>query len=169
MELRQPKKGHKYLTTGKESILHGRYIFETEEGSISIGNRVYIGGSTLISRSNITIEDDVTISWGCTIYDHNSHPVSWKDRSQDTIREYRLRKGIDPSENQKDWSKVISKPIHICEKAWIGMNVIVLKGVTIGEGAVVGAGSVVTRDVPPYTVVGGNPATVLKKLDETGK
>lgn len=64
----------------------------------------------------------------------------------------------------KDWSVVKTAPIHINEKVWIGMNAIILKGVTIGEGAIVGAGSVVTKDVPPWTVVAGNPARVVKKL-----
>lgn len=68
----------------------------------------------------------------------------------------------DPIVN-KDWDNVITKEITICKKAWIGMNVIILKGVTIGEGAVVAAGSVVTKDVPPYRVVGGNPAQIIKQ------
>ncbi|MGC8751800.1 DapH/DapD/GlmU-related protein, partial [Hydrotalea sp.] len=62
----------------------------------------------------------------------------------------------------KNWEKVKSSPIKIADKAWIGFNVIILKGVTIGEGAIVGAGSVVTKDVPPYAVVAGNPAKIIK-------
>ena len=64
----------------------------------------------------------------------------------------------------KDWGFVNTKPIKVCNDAWIGMNVIILKGVTIGEGAIVGAGSVVTKDVPAWTVVAGNPARVVKSL-----
>lgn len=64
----------------------------------------------------------------------------------------------------KNWDVVKSKPIKICDDAWIGMNCIILKGVTIGEGAIVGAGSVVTKDVPAWTVVAGNPAKVVKTL-----
>ena len=52
--------------------------------------------------------------------------------------------------------------ITIKDKAWIGFDCIVLKGVTIGEGAVVAAGSVVTKDVPDYAVVAGNPAVIVK-------
>ena len=63
------------------------------------------------------------------------------------------------------WSDVANQPIKICKNAWIGTRSIILKGVTIGEGAIVAAGSVVTKDVPPYTLVAGNPAIVKKKLN----
>ena len=55
-------------------------------------------------------------------------------------------------------------PVHIGHDAWIGCLVVILKGVTIGEGAVVGAGSVVSNDVPPFTIVAGNPARVVREL-----
>ena len=58
------------------------------------------------------------------------------------------------------------KPVHICRGAWIGVRATIFAGVTIGEYSVVGAGSVVTKDVPPYTVVAGNPAKTIKKVDE---
>jgi acetyltransferase-like isoleucine patch superfamily enzyme len=63
-----------------------------------------------------------------------------------------------------DWSHTEMAPIRICEGAWIGARSIILKGVTIGAGAVVGMGSVVTRDVPARTVVGGNPARVIREI-----
>ncbi|WP_396127469.1 acyltransferase [Aurantibacillus circumpalustris] len=104
-------------------------------------------------------------SWGCTIIDTDAHSLNWDDRKKD-VKDW--KKGIE--ENQtgkyKDWSKVISKKIVVEDKAWIGFNVIILKGVTIGEGAVVAAGSVVTKNVMPYTLVGGNPAVEIKKLIE---
>lgn len=163
VDLRHPQKGKKYLKIGEQCVIGGAFIFETVGGYVQIGNRVHIGASTFISKSRITIEDDVTIAWGCTIYDHNSHSIYWNERKSDTIREYRdLLEYGDPIVN-KDWDNVITKEITICKKAWIGMNVIILKGVTIGEGAVVAAGSVVTKDVPPYRVVGGNPAQIIKQ------
>jgi galactoside O-acetyltransferase len=64
----------------------------------------------------------------------------------------------------KDWSKVATAPIRICDSAWLGFDVVVLKGVTIGEGAIVGARSVVTKDVPPWTIAAGNPARVVKEI-----
>ena len=58
---------------------------------------------------------------------------------------------------------LVTRPVRICDNAWIAAKAIVLPGVTIGEGAVVAAGAVVTRDVEPWMVVGGNPARVIKK------
>ena len=66
----------------------------------------------------------------------------------------------------KNWATVNSKPIKICNDVWIGMNAIILKGVTVGEGAIVAAGAVVTKDVAPYTVVAGNPAVMVKVIQD---
>lgn len=164
VELRSPEQGHIYLTVGDHCIVDGSFIFEKSSGGIRLGDRVHIGSSTFISVNEIIIEDDVTIAWDCLFYDHNSHSVFWEERKEDTEQEYTdIRAGLSPIAN-KNWGVVKSAPIRICKKAWIGTGAKVLKGVTIGEGAVVGAGSVVTKDVPAWTVVGGNPATVLKKL-----
>ncbi len=166
VDLRSPEASKIYLSTGKHCVLAGTYIFETGLGHIRIGDRVHIGGSTFISINSIEIGNDVTIAWDCLFYDHNSHSTDWEERKRDTEQEYQdLMSGTDPIKN-KDWSVVKSAPIKICDKAWIGTGCKILKGVTIGEGAVVGAGSVVTKDVPPWTVVGGNPADVLKVLQE---
>ena len=166
VDLRAPKEGSIYLETGKHCVLDGSYIFEKETGMITIGDRVHIGGSELISVNEIKIDDDVTIAWGCLIYDHNSHSVNWEERRNDTEQEYKdIMNGLSPIHN-KNWNVVKSAPIHICSKAWIGARAIILKGVTIGEGAVVAAGSVVTKDVEPWTIVGGNPAQLIKRLQE---
>lgn len=165
VDLRQPKKGKKYLRIGSQGVIGGNFIFETEEGYVQIGDRVHIGGSTFISRSKIVVEDDVTIAWGCTIYDHNSHSIYWDERKKDTIQEYKDYKMCGNPIANKDWSNVVTKEIVIKKRAWIGLGVTILKGVTIGEGAVVGAGSVVTKDVPPYVVVGGNPAKIVRRIE----
>lgn len=166
VDLRKPKQGKTYLSVGSHCVLDGNYIFETELGHITIGDRVHIGGSQFISRSAIIIEDDVTIAWDCLFYDHDSHSVYWEERMHDTEQEYLdIQSGLGPIVN-KNWGIVKSAPIHICPKAWIGTGCKILKGVTIGEGAVVGAGSVVTKNVDPWTVVGGNPARVIKILQD---
>lgn len=166
VDLRNPQAGKKYLSVGHHCVLEGNYIFETQLGSISIGDRVHIGGSTFISRISIVIEDDVTIAWDCLFYDHNSHSTKWSERKNDTEQEYKdIQAGLNSIAN-KNWDVVKSAPIHICSKAWIGVGCKILKGVTIGEGAIVAAGSVVTKDVEPWTVVGGNPAKIIKSVSE---
>ena len=154
----------KYLSIGSDSIVAGNFIFESEQGKITIGNHSYIGGGAYISRSSITIGNNVTIAWGGTVYDHDSHSLDFMDRRKDIDNELNdIRNGRNFIQN-KDWRNVNSRPIVIKDDVWIGMNVIILKGVTIGEGAIVGAGSVVTKDVPAWTVVAGNPAKVVKHL-----
>ena len=153
-----------YLSIGNDCIVSGNFIFESRNGIVKIGNHSFIGGSTFISRSGIEIGDNVTIAWGGTFYDHDSHSLDYMKRRKDIDDELNdIRNGRNFILN-KDWSVVNSKPIKICDDAWIGMNVIILKGVTVGEGAIVGAGSVVTKDVPAWTVVVGNPARVVKHL-----
>lgn len=166
VDIRQPQSGRQYMSIGSHCVLDGNYIFETNQGFISIGNRVHIGGSTFISRNSIVIEDDVTIAWDCLFYDHNSHSTKWSERQHDTEQEYNdIKAGLNPIAN-KNWDIVKTAPIHICSKAWIGTGCKILKGVTIGEGAIVAAGSVVTKDVPAWCVVAGNPAQIVKKVVE---
>lgn len=154
----------KCLTIGKNCIVSGNFIFESSEGKVTIGSHTYIGGGSFICRTSIEIGDNVTIAWGGTIYDHDSHSLDYLERRKDIDDELNdIRNGRNFIQN-KDWSVVNSKPIKICDDVWIGMNVIILKGVTVGEGAIVGAGSVVTKDVPAWTVVAGNPARVVKVL-----
>lgn len=164
LRLDYPVEGKTFLTVGEDCIVSGNFIFESTEGKITIGNHSYIGGGNFISRSAITIGDNVTIAWGGTVYDHNSHSLDYLERRKDIDTElHNLRQGKQLCDD-KDWSVVTAKPIVIKDDVWIGMNVTILKGVTIGRGAVVGACSVVTKDVPDWTVVAGNPAKVVKRL-----
>lgn len=156
----------KRLIIGRDCIIGGQFIFESSKGKISIGDHTFIGNSTFISRSSIIIGNNVTIAWGSTIYDHDSHSLVYMERRKDIDDELADLKGNLNMIAHKNWEVVNSKPIKICDDAWIGMNCIILKGVTIGEGAIVGAGSVVTKDVPAWTVVAGNPAKVVKTLSK---
>lgn len=138
------------------SQVEGSISFDKENATVSIGKRAFVNAS-LIAAQKIEIGDDVLISWGVTIVDHNSHSISFSDRAED-VRNWRSGK--------KDWTHVKIAPIKISNKVWIGFNSIILKGVTIGEGSVVGAGSVVTKDVPAWTIVGGNPAHIIREIPE---
>lgn len=164
LRMDNPMPGRKYLKIGKDNIIGGRFIFESDEGYVSVGEHSYIGDSSFICRSGIEIGNNVTIAWGGYIYDHDSHSLNYQERRNDIEDElYDIRTGNNFILHKK-WRTVNSKPIKICDDAWIGMNVIILKGVTVGEGAIVGAGSVVTKDVPAWTVVAGNPAQIVKRL-----
>ena len=143
------------LTIGAQSTVHAKLVGERSGSAISIGDRCFIGRSTIISASAVTIGDDVLISWGCFIVDHDSHSLDWERRKRDVLA-WRM--------GNKDWTDVPVRSVVIGDKAWIGFNSIVLKGVSIGERAIVAAGSVVTRDVPAATVVAGNPARVIREI-----
>ena len=115
-----------------------------------------VDGRRIVCAERVEIGDDVLISWGCTIVDHNSHALAWEDIRND-VRQY--------YGGTKNWEKVDIVPVIIGNKSWIGFNSIILKGVTLGEGAIVGAGSVVTKDVPAHSVVAGNPARIIRSID----
>ncbi len=118
--------------------------FNTDFGkNIHIGQRVFINsGCKMQDQGGIYIGDDVLIG-------HNACLLT-------------LNHEMDP-ENRADMHP---KPIHIEDKAWLGSNVTVLPGVTIGEGAIVAAGAVVTKDVESNTIVGGVPAKIIKRISD---
>ncbi len=161
ISVRKPLAGKKYISIGNDSVISGNFIFEVTEGLIKVGNRTFIGGGTFISVDCIEIGNDVMISWGCTIVDNNSHSLISTERENDVVE---WKRGIDENKigQYKNWSNVRKAPVLIKDKVWVGFNSIILKGVTIGEGAIVAAGSVVTKDVPDYAIVAGNPAMVVK-------
>ncbi|MER8508604.1 acyltransferase [Mesorhizobium sp. M0199] len=134
---------------GERCILSSYFSFDRPDAQIVIGNGTYIGKSHLVAADRIEIGNDVIISWGTTIVDHNSYATAWRNRTTDVA---------DWHQGKKDWTNITMAPVKIEDNVFIGFNVIILKGVTIGRGAVVGAGSFVTKDVAPLTMVGGNPA-----------
>ncbi|KAA3667412.1 MULTISPECIES: acyltransferase [Pectobacterium] len=153
------------IKIGRDSMIGCEFIFESDKGVITVGNGSFINaGTKLISRAGIDIGNNVTIAWGCTIYDHNSHSLNYLARRKDIekqLNDYRSGRDFIFS---KDWSTVKSRKIIIEDDVWIGFGVTILSGVTIGEGAIVSAMSVVRESVEPWTVVAGNPAVIIKRL-----
>ena len=146
------------IEIGEDGLIQGHLVAERKESRIRIGDRVAIGGGTTLDCAlEITLSDDVILSYGCILADSDNHSLYFSERTEDVLN---WKKGFH------DWSRSAMAPIRICRGAWIGARVCILKGVTVGEGAVIGMGSVVTRDVPPYTVVAGNTARPIKGLDE---
>lgn len=112
--------------------------------TLIIGDNVGISGSTINVTKKVEIGDNVLIGSGCLITDTDSHPLDHIERLQK--------------------KKASQAAIKINNNVFIGARSIVLKGVEIGEGAVIGAGSVVTKDIPAFCIACGNPAKVVKKL-----
>jgi len=146
------------VIVGADSLINCKIYFEKSDSELSIGSRTFIGGGTkLVSAKSITIGDDVLISWGVSIVDHNSHAIEFSKRKDDVTN---WGNGI------KDWTYVKMEPVVIGNKCWIGFDVIILKGVQLGEGCIVGAGSVVTKSFPAWSIIGGNPAKLIRTLAE---
>ena len=136
--------GDDVVISGKLVVAGGR-VYDHPE--LIVGNRVFLGHMVTFSiNQRVEIQDDVLISSECYIADNSGHPLDSERRSA----------GMPPDVDA-------IRPIRICRKAWIGRRCILLPGVTIGEGAIVGAGSVVTKDVPPFKICAGNPARVLER------
>ena len=132
-------------------------IFEKKGARLTIGRDCYLGPSKIVVAQEIVIQDNVYVSWGCTLIDTNSHPLDAVERRKDLA-------AIDCPWTKKNWSSVKSAPVVLEQDAWICFQAIVLKGVRVGVGAIVGAGAVVSKDVPAGTVVAGNPAKVVRTL-----
>lgn len=162
---RSVDKSKRYLSVGSDSIVSGNFIIENSNGSIEIGDRTFIGGGKFISVAKIKIGNDVLISWGCTFMDNNAHSIYWEERKND-VEDW--KRGLEENKigHYKDWSKVYNAPIVIKDRAWIGFDSVILKGVTIGKEAVVASRSVVTKDVPDKAIVAGNPAVIIKYIDK---
>lgn len=142
---------------GENSIINCRIDFDNPSGTVTIGDRTYLGASHIVCHTNIEIGSDVIVSWGVTIVDHNSHSLQWRHRKHDVSQW---------ANGKKNWGHVKVAPVKICDKVWIGFGASIMKGITVGEGAILAAGAVVTRDVPPYCIVGGNPAQVIRELSD---
>jgi acetyltransferase-like isoleucine patch superfamily enzyme len=147
------------IAIGKNTFIAGTLLIWQNCGKIEIGDDSFVGeNSRIYSAKEIKIGDRVQIAHGCNIFDNNIHSLDPEERHYEYIQN--ITKGV------VKLYPLNEKEIIIKNDAWLGANVIVLKGVTIGEGAVVGAGSVVTSDVPDYCVFAGNPAKFVKKISE---
>lgn len=118
-----------------------------DDARIVLHDNIYAGSNiSIITASKVEVEDRVLLASYISIMGHNH--------------------GMNPeSELSYGGQPLISKNVHIKQGAWIGERVCILPGVTIGEKAIVGAGSVVTKNVPDYAIVAGNPAKILKEYD----
>jgi maltose O-acetyltransferase len=112
---------------------------------------------------NIYLGDHVFLNVHCALLDCNEIRIGNHVMIGPYVQIYTPAHELQAAPRIAGWE--VAKPITIADNVWIGGNAILLPGVTVSENAVVGAGAVVSRDVPPNTVVAGNPARVIRKID----
>ena len=130
--------------TGKAGIYSGRF---TDNPVLIVKDRSMIGHNAIISvNKEIVIDEDVIVGNNCVVADNDGHPRAADLRAQNA-----------PLPDRD------IRPVHICRHAWIGRGAQIMKGVTIGEGAIISAYSVVVSNIPPYCLAMGNPAEVMMR------
>ena len=128
-----------------------------QNGQITIGDYTTIRYDSIIGAvDEIQIGSHVMISNNVHIYDNNNHPTEPKVRWEMCETGFYSEKW--------NWEYSEHRPVKIEDNVWIGERCTILKGVVIGQGSIIGCNSVVTHNIPPYTIAAGNPAKVVKKL-----
>ncbi len=150
---------HIGLRVGRNVTFWRTSIAADRTGLIEVGDDCYIANASLVSSMRITIGSLVMIAGGVTIADSDFHPLNPADRVVDSI-------ALSPVGDRSRRPRIRSSPVVIEDEVWIGYNATILKGVRIGKGAMIAPGAVVSRNVAPGTVVAGNPAVVVRALDE---
>jgi acetyltransferase-like isoleucine patch superfamily enzyme len=148
------------VTIGPGASMYSGTMFDVgRAGRVAVGDYTLVNGARIICEAEITIAEYVLISWNVVLMDSYRVPFD-PDARRAVIRRVAdaLPRGIHAA--------AAAQPVRIGRAAWIGFDSCVLPGVTVGEGAVVGARSVVAADVPPFTIVVGNPARVVRRFTE---
>lgn len=142
------------LAVGAHCTMDGVHFALGPEGRVRIGDFCYFTNAVLLCELELVIGNYVVIGWNATIADTDFHPLAPAERVADAVACSPLGKGLPrPS--------IPRRAVILEDDVWIGPNAAVLKGVRVGAGAFIEAGSVVTRDVPPRARVLGNPAQVI--------
>jgi len=149
------------MTLGKGSGCYDRASFITGvNGSLSIGEFNILNGTTFICNKNITVGSHCMFAWGSVVTD------SWIEPGVSLIplRRKILEKTSTDIHRMIPYSGELD-PVIIEDNVWIGFDAVVLPGVRLGRGCVVGSKTVITRDVPPYAIIVGNPARIIRYLE----
>jgi len=123
-----------------------KIILSSSSAIISIGKNTRIHASCIHAREKVEIGNNCLIAGNCQIFDCSGHDLSFEN----------VENRINTVGN--------TKPVIVEDNVWIGFGSIIMPGVRIGYGSVIAAGSIVVKDVPPMSVVGGNPANIIKTV-----
>lgn len=145
------------LVIGEHCTMDGVQFAVGEQGRVRIGNYCYFTNAVLLCELELVIGNYVVIGWNATIADGDFHPLDPAQRIADAIACSPLGKG-------RSRPQVALRSVVIEDDVWIGPNATILKGVRIGAGAVIEAGTMVTHDVPARARVMGNPAQVVGEV-----
>ena len=142
------------ITIGDDCELYGRSTFAStrvyDQPELIVGNDTHLGYMTTISvGQRVEIGNHVLVAQRCFIADNDGHPIDYRRRRK---------------ESHEPVSKEQIQPVKIEDDCWIGSDTIILKGVTIGQGSIIGTNSVVSRSIPPFCIAAGSPARVIKQL-----
>ena len=149
------------LKIGPYSCIWGALRVVAPGGRLRLGHHCFVGeGSNIWAQTDVEIGNYVLIAHLVDVHDSDSHSMKAEVRRWDPVN-------LFEKHVSNDWNEVKSAPVRIEDDVWIGFKASVLKGVTIGQGAVVAAGTMVTKDVPPYTLVAGNPAKIIRELKDS--
>ena len=145
-----------FINIGSNCVIRGELMLLKHGGNITIGKDCFVGlGSRIWSSKNIRIGDRVLISHNVNIHDNISHPLDSKLRHEDFVHIFSkggLQEHVDLREEE----------IVIGNDVWLGFNSMILKGVKIGDGAIIGAGCIITKYVPEFAIIVGNPPHIVK-------
>jgi acetyltransferase-like isoleucine patch superfamily enzyme len=141
------------------SVYAGCSFAIQKDGRCTVGDFTLLNGAIVMAEELVEIGSHCLISWGVGIADSDFHPLEPAQRLIDSQALAPFFKGRPAR------PKLKTAPVKIGDNVWIGMNAVILKGVTIGDNSVVAAGAVVTKSVPTNTIVAGNPAVEVKKFD----
>jgi acetyltransferase-like isoleucine patch superfamily enzyme len=152
-------KAPRALVFGDHASVYGGCSFSIGvKGSCTVGDFTLLNGALVMAEERIEIGSHCLISWNVGIADSDFHPLDPAQRIIDA-------QAVAPFfENRPPRPEIRTAPVIISDNVWIGMNAVILKGVTIGENSVVAAGAVVTKSVPANVVVAGNPAVTVREL-----
>ena len=142
----------KAIRIGANTLFMGQVIVLREGATVEIGEWSFVGPSAkLWAMESIRIGSRVQVSHGVHVFDNNSHSLSAQER-HNGFRKLMESGTRDPTEN------IAHAAISIEDDVWIGFNAAIMKGVTIGQGAIIGANAVITKDVERFSMMVGNPA-----------